>query len=174
MKLIIFFLFFSQVIFAQATIGFDNIGYNSNQKIAKAFVADGFTMESNKYFYTNYGKDFDIYSLSIYYVWEDTETGIITLSSEENGIITFVSINAYQVSETVIDYELTVEGWNDTELRYTKSFTDVNIWDTLDLNYDEVNRIVIKFNATNPFNLIDFNFDDFTFIYGKRDIRVKL
>lgn len=27
---------------------------------------------------------------------------------------------------------------------------------------------------TNPFNLTDFNFDDFTFIYGKREVKVKL
>ena len=157
MKLIILFLFFSQVIFAQATIGFDNLGYNSNQKIGKALVADGFTMESNRDFHTNYGSGFDVYSLSIYYVWEDTETGIITMSSEENGTITFVSFASYQVSETVTDYQLTVEGWYDTELRYTKSFTDINQWDILGLNYEEVNKIVIKFNATNPFNLIDFN-----------------
>lgn len=176
MKNIIFiFLLLCSVILPQTVIDFETNGLNSNQKIAQTFESNGFIFDSNGEFYTNYGRGFDVYGISLYYVWEDTITKKIAMFMEDTtGIFTLKSFQSYQVSETVADYTLTVEGWYDEKLKYNKSFTDINSWQILDLNFEDVNKITISMTAVNPYGLIDFNFDDFSIIYTRPDILFQL
>jgi hypothetical protein len=69
---------------------------------------------------------------------------------------------AYQVSETSTD-SLVVEGWNGSSLEYTRSFLNNTSWETLTLNYDNINKIVIRLGSAGNGGLADYNFDNFTF-----------
>ena len=68
----------------------------------------------------------------------------------------------YQVSETCTD-GLVVEGWNGPNLEYTRSFLNNTSWATLTLNFDKINKIVIRLDSEGNKGLTDYNFDDITF-----------
>jgi hypothetical protein len=69
---------------------------------------------------------------------------------------------AYQVSEVSSD-SLVIEGWIDSTLKYSRSFLNDSTWETFMLNYDNINKIVIRLDSAGSGGLTDYNFDNFTF-----------
>jgi hypothetical protein len=73
-----------------------------------------------------------------------------------------ISLAVYQVSQISTD-SLVVEGWNGSNLKYTRSFLNNTSWATLTLNYDNINKIVIRLGPSGNGGLADYNFDNITF-----------
>ena len=55
------------------------------------------------------------------------------------------------------------EGWNNSTLAYTHTYPSISSWTTLTLDYDNINRIVIRITSNGNGSLTDYNFDNFTF-----------
>jgi hypothetical protein len=80
-----------------------------------------------------------------------------------------------------------VEGWNGSSLEYTRSFLNDTSWETLTLNYNNINKVVIRLGSAGNGGLGDYNFDNITFtdaalpvelttfkgIYGKNGITLE-
>ena len=130
-------------IFGQNVITFDNQGWNSDQTLSSNFSIGSYSFSSNEVFYTNYGYNFDVNSNSLYYVFQNSTTDKITITTSNGQLAKLISLAIYQVSETSTD-GLVVEGWNGPNLEYTRSFLNNTSWKTLTLNYDNINKIVIK------------------------------
>jgi len=162
--LIIMFLLTVHV-FGQNLITFDNQGWNSNQLLPSNFSIGNYSFSSNEVFYTNYGYNFDVNSTSLYYVFQNHNTDKITITTPNGEPANLISLSAYQVSETSTD-SLVVEGWNGSSLEYTRSFLNNTSWETLTLNYDNINKIVIRLDPAGNGVLADYNFDNFTFDDG--------
>jgi hypothetical protein len=160
---ILIIMFLSTVyIFGQNVITFDNQGWNSNQILPSNFSIGSYSFSSNEVFYTNYGYNFDVNSTSLYYVFQNPKTDKITITTLNGEPAKLISLAAYQVSETSTD-SLVVEGWNGSNLEYTRSFLNNTSWETLTLNYDNINKIVIRSDSAGNGGLADYNFDNFTF-----------
>ncbi len=155
-------LIFTTFIKAQDIITFDNQAWNNDQVLASSFSSGNYTFASNKNFYTNYGYNFNVNQISIYYVFQNSSTDEITISTNDNSLVDFISLGAYQVSETSTR-NLIIEGWNSTSKLYSKSFSNVNTWQILTLNYSGINKLVIKLSSSTSTALVDYNFDNFTF-----------
>ena len=69
------------------------------------------------------------------------------------------SIAAYQVSEMGMD-TLIIEGWKGATKKYTRMLSNIIIWQTLALNYKEINKVVIKSGNTINSGTFDYNFDN--------------
>ena len=147
---------------AQNVINFDNQGWNSNQILASNFSISGYSFSSSEPFYTNYGYNFDVNGVSLYYVFQNAQTDNITITTPNNAPIKLVSFSAYQVSESSTD-SLVVEGWNNSTLAYTHTYPSISSWTTLTLDYDNINKIVIRLDSLGIGGLTDYNFDNFNF-----------
>ena len=88
---------------AQEVITFDNQGWNSNQILSSNFSINNYTFSSNEPFYTNYGYNFDVNGVSLYYVFQNAQTDNITITTPYNALVKLVSFSAYQVSESSTD-----------------------------------------------------------------------
>ena len=155
-------LFFVFKIFAQTLITFDNQGWGNDQTLSSSFTIDILNYSSNEDFYTNYGYNFDVNSNSLYYVFQNADSDKITITTVNNSNVDLNSIDAYQVSETSTD-TLVVEGWNGSTKMYSKSFSDIYSWKTLNLGYSNINKITIKLSPSGSNELTDYNFDNFSF-----------
>ena len=147
---------------AQEVFTFDNQGWNSNQSLPSNFSINNYTFSSNEPFYTNYGYDFDVSGISLYYVFQDPSSDEITVTLPAHTSGTFLSFAAYQVSETSRD-SLIVEGWSWSGLKYYQSFPTGSTWTIHTLNYNNINKIIIKLGANGAGGLTDYNFDNFSF-----------
>src|ERR1039458_6999542 len=159
--LIIMFLLTIHV-FGQNVITFDNQGWNSNQTLPSNFSIGSYSFSGNEVFYTNYGYNFDVNGTSLYYVFQNHNTDKITITTLNGELAKLISLAAYQVSETSTD-SLVVEGWNGSSLEYTRSFLNNTSWETLTLNYDNVNKIVIRLDSAGNGGLADYNFYNIPF-----------
>ena len=159
--LIIMFLLTIHV-FGQNVITFDNQGWNSNQTLPSNFSIGSYSFSGNEVFYTNYGYNFDVNGTSLYYVFQNPNTDKITITTPNGQTAKLISLAAYQVSETSTD-SLVVEGWNGSNLEYTRSFTNNTSWETLTLNYNNIDKVVIRLDSAGNGGLADYNFDNFTF-----------
>ncbi len=160
---LIFFILSAIQILGQNIITFDNQGWSNDQVLPSNFSSDNYTFSSKINFFTNYGYNFNVNSNSLYYVFQDAGTDIITITNKFNALEEFKSVDAYQVSQTSTD-TLVIEGWDGNTKLYTKSFTGIYSWQPLNLNYKNVNKIVIKISPPTSTQLTDYNFDNFTFI----------
>ena len=166
MTKIIYFLFtctLAQLAYAQDLVTFDEQGWDSNQLLDSNFTVGNFLFSGNKNFYTNYGFNFDVYSVSIYYAFQEPSEDKIIITTLDNEPFKLKSLAIYQVSETFSD-TLVIEGWNDTNRKFVKEFTDFSKWQTLKLDYDNISRVVIRTRTMSYSGLADFNFDNFSFI----------
>ena len=155
-------LLFTTFLYCQTTITFDDQGWSNDQTLSSNFTADNFNYSSNENFYTNYGYNFDVNSNSLYYVFQSPDTDEITITSSSNSNMEFNSVDAYQVSETSTD-TLIINGWNGSTKLYSKSFYGVYSWQTLNLNYNNINKVTISLSPSASGQLTDYNFDNFSF-----------
>ncbi len=155
-------IFDTAILSAQTVTTFDSQGWTNNQTLAPSFSIGNYTYSSNENFYTNYGYNFDVNSNSLYYVFQDAAADQITVTTANNASFDFNSVDAYQVSETSTD-TLIIEGWKNSNKLYSKSFSDVYNWTVLNLNYTDVNKIVIKISPASSTQLTDYNFDNFSY-----------
>ncbi|MEJ2196894.1 MAG: T9SS type A sorting domain-containing protein [Ignavibacteriaceae bacterium] len=155
-------LFLCTTILAQDAITFDDQGWSSNQSLESYFIIGNYLYSGNKTYYTNYGCNFDVYGVSLYSVFQNPAEDQFTITSLDNHLFNLNSIAAYQVSELSTD-NLIIEGWNGSIIEYTTTFSNITNWQVLDLNYYNVNRVVIKLDPAGSGGLTDFNFDDFVF-----------
>jgi hypothetical protein len=156
-------MFLSTVhIFGQNVITFDNQGWNSNQTLPSNFSIDNYSFSSSGGFYTNYGYNYDVNGTSLYYVFQNPNTEKITITTSNGKSVKLISLAAYQVSETSTD-SLVVEGWNGSDLLYATSFLNNDSWKILTLNYNNINKIVIRLGSAGNGGLADYNFDNITF-----------
>ena len=157
--LLTFLLLFTSLL-AQNAVTFDNQGWNSNQSVDSSFTIDNFLYSGNKNFYTNYGYNFDVYNVSIFFVFQNPAKDHFTITTLDNSLFNLNSIAAYQVSELSTD-ALIIEGWNGSTKEYTLTFESITTWKILDLNYSNINKAVIKLEPSGNGGLTDFNFDNF-------------
>jgi len=152
-------IFISFSIKGQNIITFDDMGWNSNQLLPTSFLVDNYIFSSNEAFCTNYGYNFDVNSVSLYYFFQNISTDEIIIKTLNNNLVTLVSLAAYQVSQSSTD-SLVIEGWKDSTLKYTRSFIQDTTWLTYILNYKNINKIIIKLDSAGNGGLADFNFDN--------------
>ena len=146
----------------QQVISFSNNGWNSNQKLDSSFTINGFSFTSGESFYTNYGYNFNINTISLYYVFLHPAADRITISTPNGEPLSLISLAVYQVSE-VSTAGLIIEGWDNSSLKYSSSFSNITSWKILTLNYSYINKIVIRLDSSASGCLNDYNFDNFTF-----------
>ncbi len=154
--------FFPANVSGQTVINFDSQSWTSDQILSSNFSISSYSFSSNERFYTNYGYNFDVNSVSLYYVFQNSLTDNITITSPNNSPVKLISLAACQVSGTSTD-SLIVEGWNNSVLKYSRIFPSNANWTVLTLNYDNVNKIVIKVDSVGTGGLADYNFDNFNF-----------
>ena len=158
---ILIILFISSITFAQTVITFEDEGWSSDQVLDSTFTIENFKVSSNEKFCTNYGCDFDVNGVSIYFVFQH-KTDSITVTVLSNLYVDLNSFDVYQVSEKSTDI-LVIEGWKDTVKKYSKSFSNDTTWKTLNLNYKSINKIVVKLDPSASGGITDYNFDNFSF-----------
>ena len=158
---ILFYLLISTITAAQTTITFDKLGWDSDQVLDSTFTIDNFKVESSQKFCTNYGSNFDVNGVSIYFVFQH-KTDQIIVTAMNNLYINLNSIDVYQVSEQSTD-NLVIEGWNGTVKEYSKSFANDTRWTTFNLNYKNINKVIIKLDSSGNGGISDYNFDNFSF-----------
>jgi len=158
-------------VLAQDLITFDDQGWNADQSLDSNFTIGNFLYSSNKNFYTNYGYNFDVYNVSIFFVFQNKEVDQITITTVDNEPVKLNSLALYQVSEKSTD-SLIIEGWNGTTKEYSQKFANDTTWRILTLNYENVNKVVIKLDSAGNGGISDFNFDNFSF--NDRIISVEL
>lgn len=152
----LFMLFLSGILCAQ-TITFDDRGWNANQPIGKTFQVDGCTFTSNKALTTNYGFNLNVNNVSIYDLLIEQDS----ISVQTVNQIDLKSLDIYQVSETITD-SILIEGWTGGLKSYSRVFTNLSKWQTLQLNYNGITRFVFKsINTTNK--IFDYNIDNIVF-----------
>ena len=147
---------------AQNLITFDDQGWSSNQTLQSNFTIDNLLYITNENFYTNYGCNFDVYGVSIYFVFQNPAVDQFIITSLDNNLFSLKSIAAYQVSELSGD-NLIIEGWNGSIKEYSGTFSNITTWQILNLNYNNINKAVIKLETSGSGGITDFNFDDFLF-----------
>ena len=159
---VLFLLFLPEIAFAQNTITFDDMGWNTDQSLDSNFTTGNFLFSSNKNFYTNYGYNFDVYNVSIYFAFENPAMDQFTINSITNESYNLISLAAYQVSESSTD-TLIIEGWNGSDKKYTNTFLGISNWQILDLNYENINKVIFRLKPSGNGSLSDYNFDNFSF-----------
>ena len=159
---VLFPLFLMEIASAQNVITFDDQGWTSDQSLDSNFTTGNFLFSSNKNFYTNYGCNLDVYNVSLYFVFQNPAVDQFTINSITNEPLNLISLAAYQVSESSTD-TLIIEGWNGSVKEYTSSFANLNTWQVLNLNYEDVNKIIFKLKSSGYNGISDFNFDNFSF-----------
>ena len=145
---------------AQNLITFDDQGWSSDQSLDSNFTISNFLYFSNKNFYTNYGYNFDVYNVSIFFVFQNPAEDQFTITTLDHKLFNLKSMAAYQVSELSTD-TLIIEGWNESSKEYTGTFSNITTWQILALNYENINKAVIKLEPSGNGGLTDFNFDNF-------------
>ena len=147
---------------SQQVISFNNQGWNSDQKIDSSFSVGGFTFSSGESFYTNYGYNFNINSTSLYYVFQNPAADQIIITTPNNEPLSLINLAAYQVGEQS-NAGLVIEGWYNSTLKYTQTFSENTSWKILTLNYNYINKILIRLDSMESGSLTDYDFDRFTF-----------
>ena len=147
---------------AQEIITFDNQGWNSDQSLGTDFTIDNLTFTSNKSLFTNYGYNFDVNHISIYYAFQNSISDHIAISTINNSLVNLSSLAAYQVSETGTD-TLIIEGWEGSNKIYSTQFSNNSTWRVLQLDYNGINKLIIKSGNLAGGSLFDYNFDNISF-----------
>jgi hypothetical protein len=158
-------------IFTQDVITFDDQKWDSDQSLPSNFTVDNFSFSSNKNFYTNYGYNLDVNNTSIYFVFQNPAVDQFTIKTINNELVNLNSISVYQVSEVSTD-NLTIEGWNNESKKYSLKFSGIKLWQTLPINFDNINKVIFKLEKFGNGGIPDFNFDNFTF--NKMTVPVEL
>ena len=148
--------------YSQSIITFDNQGWNSDQTVGTMFTIDNFTFSSNKNLFTNYGYNFDVNGVSIYYAFQNPFTDQITIKTLNNELVNLYRLAAYHVGEMGVD-TLIIEGWDGSNKKYSTSFSNINAWNILTLDYNGINKLIIKSGNLAGGRLFDYNFDNITF-----------
>lgn len=161
-EILIIFIILSLFTAAQDTITFDDQGWNSNQALNSTFIIDNYSVSSSQKFCTNYGYNFDVNSTSIYFIFQNKQTDEIIITTTNNQPINLNSFDVYQVSEQSTD-SIVVEGWYGGVKEYSESFANDTTWTTLNLNYENINKVIIKLDSTGNGGISDYNFDNFSF-----------
>ena len=147
---------------AQNVITFDDQGWTPDQSLDSSFAIDNILFNANKNLYTNYGYNFDVYNVSLYFVFQNPATDQFTINSISNEPYNLISLAAYQVSESSTD-TLIIEGWNGSDKKYTNTFWGISTWQILNLNYENINKVIFRLKPSSNENLSDYNFDNFSF-----------
>jgi len=161
--LVLFSILSYTITIAQNNITFDDQEWDSNQSIDSAFTIGDFLFSGNQKFYTNYGYNFDVYNVSIYFLFQDKIEDKITISVLDGKAYNLTSLASYQVSELSKD-TLIIEGWNGSDKVYSRKFLNIHSWGTLNLNYNNINKVVIRLGYSGNSSISDYNFDNFRFI----------
>ena len=143
-------------------ITFDSQGWNNNQVLTSNLTIGNYNFSSDNNFYTNYGYNFNVNQSSLYYVFQNPNSDKITITTKDNSLTKFLGVDAYQVSETSTQ-SLIIEGWNSSTKLYSKSFSNLDSWQTLSLNFDNINKVIIRLPSSSTTELTDYNFDNFSF-----------
>lgn len=155
-------LLISSIDTAQDLINFEDQGWNSNQALDSTFTINNYSFSSSQKFYTNYGYNLDVNGTSLYFVFQNKQTDQITITTSDNQPVHLNSFHVYQVSEQSTD-NLVIEGWNGNVQQYSKSFANDSTWTTLNLNYENINKVILKLDSSGNGGISDYNFDNFSF-----------
>ena len=147
--------------FAQSVVTFDHQQWKSDQSLPKSFSVDNLNFSCDQFYYTNYGYNFNINGTSRYYLLQHTESDKITITTPNREPADLISLAAYRVSETSTD-RLVIEGRNGNGLLYTRSFPKDTACETLTLNYNKINKIVIRLDSMGSGGLTGYNFENIT------------
>ncbi len=150
------------LIYGQDIITFDNQGWNNNRVLTSNLTIGNYIFSSNNNFFTNFGYKFNVNQNCLYFVFQNPSADKITITTKDNSLVKFLSVDAYQVSENSTQ-SLIIEGWNSSSKLYSKSFSSLNSWQTLSLNYDNINKVIIRITSSSTAKLTDYNFDNFSF-----------
>ena len=159
----------AEIVNAQTVITFDDQGWNSDQILPSNFSIGNFSFSSDNHFCTNYGYNLDVYTISLYYVFQNTDSDKIVVRTNNGSMFDFISLDAFQVSETSGD-SLVIEGLTNNKIVYAKAFASDTAWTKFNLNFNNINKIIIKLVSTGSGGLTDYNFDNFTFSKTVTDI----
>ncbi len=148
------------LIYSQDLITFDDQKWNNDQVLNTNLSIGNYSFSSNNNFYTNYGYNFNINGISLYYIFVNAKSDKITLTSKNNNLLNFISVDVCQVSNSN-SANIIFEGWKGSTKLFSKSFSNLSSWQKIDLNYNNIDKIIIRLSSTSS-NLTDFNFDNFT------------
>ncbi len=151
----------SPILHSQDLLTFDDQKWDNDQVLTSNLTVGNYSFSSNNNFYTNYGYKFNINSISLYYIFLNAKTDLVTITPKNGSYINFLSFDVCQVSESSTA-NLIIEGWDGSTKLYSKSFSKLNTWQTLNLNFNKINKIIIRLSSTTS-GLIDYNFDNFSF-----------
>ena len=163
-------LFASSTATAQTIINFDDQGWDTDQSLDSNFTINNFSFSSNQKFYTNYGYNFDVNNISIYFVFQKKNNDKICITTVNNELTSLNSFSFFQASEQSTD-SLIIEGWNGINKKYSRAIADYSGWQTLNLNYDGINKVVIRLDSMGA-SISDFNFDNFSFGFSPLPIEL--
>ena len=152
-------LFIVSSIDAQNIIDFENLGWNANQSVDTSFLADNIIFSGNNELFTNYGYNFDVDNISLYYAFQNPLTDHVTIETPNNELVDLISLAVYQVGEIGTD-TLLFEGWADNNNKYTSKFSKNDSWKILSLNFKSINKLIIRSANTTHQGLIDYNIDN--------------
>ncbi len=162
-KLIVFILLCTvSFAYSQDMLTFDDQGWSNNQELTSNQKIGDYTFSSSNKFYTNYGYNFNVNENSLYYVFKNPSSDKIIITTKNNSLVKFIKVDAYQVSESSTQ-SLIIEGWNASSKLHSKSFSNVKSWQTLSLNFNNINKVIIRLSSSSTTDLIDYNFDNFSF-----------
>ena len=147
---------------AQSIISFDDQGWNSNQSLDTTFTINNFHFSGTQNIYTNYGYNFNVDSVSIFFLFQNRSTDKVIISVPPDERFRLNSLAVYQVSEQSTDH-LVIEGWINSTMVYSESFTNENEWSTLTLNYENINKVIIRLDSSGVGGISDYNFDNFSY-----------
>jgi len=161
MKTVLLFFVLNLPLFSQFGISFENSGINNNQIIISSIEVNDYEISSNKNFATNYGYGLDISGISIFYYFTsgDDEIKIVKTTDE---LFSILNISVYQVSEISLD-TLIFTGWKNSEIEYQSKFIDIKNWKTLELNFYDIDSLIISLGDFGVETISDFNFDNIVF-----------
>jgi hypothetical protein len=152
---------FSSLSYAQTVIGFDDLGWNANQLLSTSFTAGDLTFTSAKTSCTNFGYNLNVNNISVYFAFENKSSDQFIIQPKNGSPVNINSLAAYQVSQSGTD-TLIVEGWNGTTKAYSVTFTKITSWRTLSLNFQNVNKLIIRSGNTAQ-GVVDYDFDNFSY-----------
>ena len=113
-------------------------------------------------FATNYGYNFDVFSVSLYYLFSNPIKDNITVISPNNVLVKLISFDIARMNPSQTD-TLILKGYQDDILIDSSAIYVDTIWQTKTFNWDNINKLVITLFSPIINGPKDFNFDNFIF-----------
>ena len=140
-------------------VTFEENHWDPNSVIGGQGTVGDFLFTSDGIMATNYGFAGNYNGVSLYCYYGFNNTTEISVKHVNGSLFRINSISTYQVSEKSTD-TLFVQGYFNDILIYEKKYYGLYSWQILELNYDNINKLVLKSEGT---SLSDYNYDNFDF-----------